>query len=192
MAMSQRITIQILDKIATCLTELPVVCGNSDYVIDFEFDEEWDNHDVKTAVFVVKGQIMKQVFTGTVCEMPVFQNTLVAWVGVFAGTIDDGTLSTSTPALVHCKPCVTDGDNPPAPPQDDVYNQIVALCESAVATAESVEERANNGEFKGDKGGDGEKGDPGYTPQREVDYWTPSDKYEIKAYIDEAILGGEW
>jgi hypothetical protein len=36
------------------------------------------------------------------------------------------------------------------------------------------------------------KGDPGYTPQREVDYWTPADKYEIKAYIDEAILGGEW
>jgi hypothetical protein len=178
--MSQRITIQILDKIATCLTELPVVCGNSDYVIDFEFDEEWDNHDVKTAVFVVKGQIMKQVFTGTVCEMPVFQNTLVAWVGVFAGTIDDGTLSTSTPALVHCKPCVTDGDNPPAPPQDDVYNQIVALCESAVATAESVEERANNGEFKGDAG---------YTPQKGIDYYTDEDKDELLTEMEEIVVG---
>ena len=150
--MSQRITIRIHDKIATCLTETPVVCGNSDYVIDFEFDEEWNAHNVKTAVFKVNGEIVRKVFEGTVCEMPVFQNTLVAWVGVFAGTIDDGTLSTSTPALVRCKPCVTDGDTLPAPPPDDVYNQIVELCNEALSTAASIEERANNGEFKGEKG----------------------------------------
>lgn len=29
-------------------------------------------------------------------------------------------------------------------------------------------------------------------PQREVDYWTEEDKAEIKAYVDEAILGGAW
>lgn len=159
--MSQRITIQILDKIATCLTETPVVCGNSDYVIDFEFDEEWNQHEVKTAVFSVNGQIRKEVFSGNVCKMPVFENALVAWVGVFAGTINDGTLSTSTPALVHCKPCITDGDKPLAPPQDDVYNQIVALCEEAVATAESVEQRADNGEFDGEPGEPGDKGERG-------------------------------
>jgi hypothetical protein len=32
----------------------------------------------------------------------------------------------------------------------------------------------------------------GYTPQREVDYWTDNDKAEIKSYVDEAILGGAW
>ena len=32
----------------------------------------------------------------------------------------------------------------------------------------------------------------GYTPQRGVDYWTEADKAEIKAYVDEAILNGEW
>lgn len=159
--MSQRITIQILDKIATCLTEAPVVCGNSDYVVDFDFDEEWNEHNVKTAVFKVNGETIREVFEGTICKMPVFQNTLIAWVGVFAGTIDDGTLSTSTPALIRCKPCVTDGDDPVAPPQDDVYNQIVDLCEGAVVTAKSVEDRANNGEFKGEKGEKGEKGDDG-------------------------------
>jgi hypothetical protein len=154
--MSQRITIQILDKIATCLTKTPVVCGNSDYVIDFEFDEEWSTHDLKTAIFVVNGQSTEQVFTGNVCEMPVFQNTLMAWVGVFAGTINDGTLSTSTPALVHCKPCITDGDNLPLPPQDDIYNQIVELCENAVETAKAVEKRADDGEFDGNDGNDGQ------------------------------------
>lgn len=125
--MSQRITIEIKDKIATCLTTLPVVCGNSDYVIDFLFDEEWNKHNIKTATFVVNGAIEYRVFNGTVCEMPVFQDTLVALVGVFAGTIDDGTLSTSTPAIVRCRKCVTDGDSVPTPPKDDVYNQIIEL-----------------------------------------------------------------
>lgn len=32
----------------------------------------------------------------------------------------------------------------------------------------------------------------GYTPQREIDYWTEADKAEIKTYVDEAILGGAW
>ena len=125
--MSQRITIEIKDKIATCLTELTVVCGNADYVVDFVFDEEWNEHEVKTAIFVVNGKATPQVFAGNVCPIPVIQNTLIVWVGVFAGTVDDGTLSTSTPALVKCIPCITDGDNVPMAPPDDVYNQIIAL-----------------------------------------------------------------
>ena len=52
--------------------------------------------------------------------------------------------------------------------------------------------------LKGDKGEQGiqgpkgEKGEPGYTPQREIDYWTQEDKDAIKAYIEESILGGAW
>jgi hypothetical protein len=42
------------------------------------------------------------------------------------------------------------------------------------------------------KGGKGDKGDPGYTPQRGNDYWTASDIATIKSYVDEAILNGEW
>lgn len=32
----------------------------------------------------------------------------------------------------------------------------------------------------------------GRTPVRGVDYWTADDIAEIKTYVDEAILGGEW
>lgn len=52
--------------------------------------------------------------------------------------------------------------------------------------------------LKGDKGEQGiqglkgEKGDSGYTPRREIDYWTQEDKDAIKAYIEESILGGAW
>ncbi len=35
-------------------------------------------------------------------------------------------------------------------------------------------------------------GEDGYTPVRGTDYWTAADKAEIKSYVDEAILGGEW
>lgn len=159
--MSQRITIEIKDKIATCLTESPIVCGNADYIVDFAFDEEWEKHEVKTAMFVVNGKAIPQVFAGNACPVPVIQNTLIAWVGVFAGTVDDGTLSTSTPALVKCIPCVTDGDNAMLPPPDDVYNQIIGLCEEARNAAKSVETKADNGDFNGEKGDKGDKGENG-------------------------------
>ena len=45
---------------------------------------------------------------------------------------------------------------------------------------------------KGDPGTNGKDGTDGYTPQRGTDYWTDSDKAEIKSYVDQAILGGEW
>lgn len=142
--MSQRITVRIRDKIATCLTDLPIVCGNSDYVVDFVFDEEWNEHTLKTARFKTNGEYTDVVFSGNVCPMPIISNAKIVWIGVFAGE-----LSTSTPAIVHCKPSILDGEDIPAPPRDDVYTQLVALCEEAVETANGVEERANNGEFDG-------------------------------------------
>lgn len=36
------------------------------------------------------------------------------------------------------------------------------------------------------------KGDKGDSAVRGVDYWTEEDIAEIKSYVDEAILGGEW
>lgn len=38
----------------------------------------------------------------------------------------------------------------------------------------------------------GTPGTNGATPQKGVDYWTDADKAEIKTYVDEAILNGEW
>ena len=46
--------------------------------------------------------------------------------------------------------------------------------------------------LKGEKGDKGDSGADGYTPVRGTDYWTEADKAEIKAYVDEAILGGAW
>lgn len=51
--------------------------------------------------------------------------------------------------------------------------------------------RGEKGE-KGDKGDKGDKGAGGYTPVKGTDYWTAADIAEIKSYVDNAILGGEW
>ena len=122
--MSQRITIEIKKKIATCLTELPIVCGNSDYIADFVFDEEWDKHSTKTARFKTSLGYTDVIFTGNSCSMPIISNTKIVWVGVFAGD-----LSTSTPAIVHCKPSILDGEDIPAPPTENVYAQIIGELE---------------------------------------------------------------
>lgn len=45
---------------------------------------------------------------------------------------------------------------------------------------------------RGPQGVKGDTGEAGYTPVRGIDYWTEEDKSEIKSYVDEAILGGEW
>lgn len=42
------------------------------------------------------------------------------------------------------------------------------------------------------RGPAGEPGEDGYTPIRGVDYWTASDKGEIRRYVEEVILGGVW
>ena len=36
------------------------------------------------------------------------------------------------------------------------------------------------------------KGEKGDFPQKGIDYWTESDKAEIKAYVEDSILGGAW
>lgn len=46
--------------------------------------------------------------------------------------------------------------------------------------------------IKGAKGDKGDTGAAGYSPVRGTDYWTSADIAEIKSYVDEAILGGEW
>lgn len=51
----------------------------------------------------------------------------------------------------------------------------------AITTA--LAQAKESGEFDGKNG---------YNPIRGIDYWTGSDIAEIKSYVDDAILGGEW
>ena len=91
--------ISVLDKKATYLNrDGDIVCGNSDYIIEFAFDDEWDAYEEKIARFVVNGFYEDVEFTGTICPVPIITNTTEVKVGVYAGN-----MSTTTSAVIGCK-----------------------------------------------------------------------------------------
>lgn len=109
--MERVIPITIRDKIATAPRDALYVCGNSDYTINFTFDEEWEDFNEKTARFVFNGQYVDMIFSGNVCPVPVISNTYAFEVGVYAGN-----LSTTTKAYVPATKSVLCGGDVPAEP----------------------------------------------------------------------------
>jgi hypothetical protein len=55
--------INVKNKIAESINDF-IVCGNSDYKIEFAFDEEWKAHNVKTARFIYNNSAVDVVFEG--------------------------------------------------------------------------------------------------------------------------------
>lgn len=126
------IKITVREKRAKCNGRERIVCGNSDYVIKFDFDDEWAAYDTKTARFVYDGGKYTDVqFTGDEVGVPVLRDTRTVSVGCYAGDIH-----TTTAALIQAVPCCTDPDGTPADPAPDVYNQLMERFDTAVRTAE--------------------------------------------------------
>ena len=113
------IRITVRDKIARSPWET-IVCGNSGYTINFDFDEEWNSYKTKTALFVYGGTYTDVVFDGNICNVPVLTNATSCAVGVFAGD-----LQTTTPALIDCMKSILCDGGAPADPSPDVYAQIM-------------------------------------------------------------------
>ena len=78
----QNIEINISNKIATLKEKFVGVCGNSDYVVVFDFDDEWKPHTTKTARFKYGGQYTDVVFTGNECPMPIILDASSVEIGV--------------------------------------------------------------------------------------------------------------
>lgn len=116
------IKVVVRDKIATQVDETVYVCGNNTFFVDFDFDEEWYEFDVKTARFVWNGQKQDVVFTGNQCEVPIITNVFQFEVGVFAGN-----LQTTTPALISARKSILCGNEGTAIPKEDVYSQIMEM-----------------------------------------------------------------
>lgn len=164
--------------------------------IKFNFCELWDGF-TKTAVFYCEKarQPIHVILDETnTCLIPPEMTEIngLIYIGVF-GDKDECRRATKLKGLYLKEGIPKDGM--PSEPTPDIYQQIINLCNEAVNTANSVREDADNGAFdgaKGDKGDKGDKGESGYTPVKGTDYWTETDKAEIKSYVEEAILGGAW
>ena len=122
--MDKRIQIAVTGKIATKTCDTIYVCGNSDYTVDFVFDDDWKDFPVKTARFVPGNdqKPIEVVFEGTTCAVPKIKNTQQFRVGVYAGD-----LRTTTPAIVPAKKSILCFGGSPEAPSDDMYAQIMEL-----------------------------------------------------------------
>ena len=116
------INIMIKNKIATKSNNVTYICDNSDYVINFDFDDEWDAYDTKTARFAYGGQYTDIVFVGNRCNVPVITNTYAFHIGVFAGD-----LHTTTPVRVPCRKSILSSASIHVDPTPDVYDQLMEL-----------------------------------------------------------------
>lgn len=153
---AMELLVTIRDKIADYKGKVSYVCGNSDFVICFDMDEEWAAHETKTARFVKEdGTYKDQVFTGNICPVPVISNTWGIMVGVFAGN-----LHTTTSAYIPAKKSILCASGMPSAPSDDVYAQIM--------------QKIDDGLLKGEKGDKGEPGEPGEKgePGKDADPYT--------------------
>ena len=130
--MDKTINVSVQNKIAAADGTI-YIGGNSDYLVEFDFDREWDAFEHKTARFIHGTTYTDQVFSGNLCPVPVLYNVTSFRLGVFAGE-----LSTTTPATVYAKKSILCGSGIPADPPISVYSQIMALLNDLQET--SVEE----------------------------------------------------
>lgn len=101
--------INVANKVASYLKRGGgVVCGNTDYEVEFAFDSEWDAYETKTARFKWNGKFLDVEFQGTTCPIPAVHHTDAIFVGVYAGD-----LRTTTPARIPCQPSILCGSNDP-------------------------------------------------------------------------------
>lgn len=69
------INVTVRNRIATAQRWQCIICGNSDYIVDFDLDDEWNDMPNKVAVFVTntRGNIRHErvLFDGSTCGIPV-------------------------------------------------------------------------------------------------------------------------
>lgn len=115
-----------------------VICGNSDYTVVWDLDQEWTPYETKTMrVNLADGTYQDVVFTGSTAALPVLSTPGWASVGLYAGD-----LHTSRAADLRVLPSVTTPGGAPADPAEDVYaqiteklNQLIAVQPESVAQA---------------------------------------------------------
>lgn len=100
-----------------------VICGNSDYTVAWDLDQEWTPYDTKAMrVNLADGTYQDVVFAGDTAALPALSTPGWASVGLYAGD-----LHTSRAADLRVLPSVTTPSGAPANPTPDVYDQLMEL-----------------------------------------------------------------
>ena len=106
-----------------------VICGNSDYTVAWDLDQEWEPYSAKTMrVNLADGTYQDVVFSGDTAALPVLSSPGWASVGLYAGD-----LHTSRAADLRVLPSVTTPGGAPADPAEDVYDQLTEKLNRLIA-----------------------------------------------------------
>ena len=133
------IDIIIRNKTASAVNPPCIVCGNSDYNVKFNFDDEWPAHNNKIGVFAYnrcgEWQSEKVLFEGDTCPVPALHGVRSVWIGVTAGDV-----RTSTPADVPCRMGATDFSDTTEKPPADIWGQILAKLDELQTEIDEIKE----------------------------------------------------
>ncbi len=168
----------VQNQTVTRTDNFSVVADSINYLTaEFSLSDEWTSP--VTAVFGNNGVFYHVLTEDNKCIVP----WEVIKAPFFTVSVFCGDLITANAVTVNVAKSGYAEGKETREPTPDVYTRLIQTSEETKQIAQSVREDADNGAFDGKDG---------YTPQRESDYWTDEDKAEIKAYVDEAILGGAW
>lgn len=134
--------IKVQNKVASYIVRCgAIVCGNSDYQIQFLFDAEWNEYEAKTARFEWNGAYQDVEFTGNICPVPIISNTEQCTVGVYVGDgPDDDAILSSTRTQIPCQRSIRCGAPLPSPDTGEHYtNEAKGYAAEAKASAEVAE-----------------------------------------------------
>lgn len=125
------ISITVQNKKAQVQGNPVIVCGNSDYVLSFDLDSDWDEvTGIKAQIaYLQNGHTVRQtvpVLPGGMSPFPAISGAREVQIGVYGGSI-----RTAAPAVIPCMPCETDIPGARKTAENDVYNAIMEVLANA-------------------------------------------------------------
>lgn len=162
------VEITIRERVATVSAGIVLVCNNPTDTIHFNFDDEWAEHDAKTARFAFERTYIDVPFSGNEVRVPNIFHTNYVNIGVYTDNL------TSTYAKIACRFSIKCLSGKNFAPSEDVYNQLLELINEMETGGVSDEEIAAALEaylaenpiegVKGEDGKDGTDGVDGVSP----------------------------
>lgn len=150
---------KIIDRHIKLCDECTTIGDNSDYIAEFDFDEEW-NGVTKTARFIkCNGEHVDQLIEDNKCDVPeeVLKRGYIK-VGVYSSRM------TTTYCEVYVKESIKEKTGNVIEPTPNVYEQLTKHLDELYQLMPNEVERYladHKDELKGEKGEKGEKGDTG-------------------------------
>lgn len=132
------IHVKVTGKVASPIFQNEfLVCNNSNYVVHFDFDKEWNDSVVKTARFVWgRNYYQDVIILNDEAVVPVLVDTNWIEIGAYTDNIQ-----TTTGAFFNVRDSILKGSPVHPEPRTDQYDEIIELI--------------NSGAVKGPKGEDG-------------------------------------